>query len=156
MLMDVSRKGRVMTSMIGTYGGNSAAEAKLRLSASIQRMLSSNRVVNTPADLRGFKVHVPKSQMRLKTSQRFGASPTPLLWPEVFQALESSVVEEQKNPMALTFKAGIFDMYRNFTQVKIERVVKEVLPFLAMGVGVLLLITFFPGLVLCLPKVMLN
>jgi C4-dicarboxylate transporter, DctM subunit len=44
----------------------------------------------------------------------------------------------------------------NFAQVKIERVVREVLPFLAVGVGVLLLITLFPALVLWLPKMMLN
>jgi C4-dicarboxylate transporter, DctM subunit len=44
----------------------------------------------------------------------------------------------------------------NFAQVKIERVVKEVLPFLAVGIGVLLLITFFPPLVLWLPRLALN
>jgi C4-dicarboxylate transporter, DctM subunit len=43
----------------------------------------------------------------------------------------------------------------NFAQVKIERVVREVLPFLAVGVVVLLLITLFPSLVLWLPKLML-
>lgn len=44
----------------------------------------------------------------------------------------------------------------NFARVKIERVVREVLPFLAVGLGVLLLITFFPGLVLWLPNLMLK
>ena len=44
----------------------------------------------------------------------------------------------------------------NFAQVKIERVVMEVLPFLAVGIVVLLLITFFPSLVLWLPQLMLN
>jgi C4-dicarboxylate transporter DctM subunit len=40
----------------------------------------------------------------------------------------------------------------NFAQVKIERVVVEVLPFLAVGVTVLVLITMFPQLVLWLPN----
>ncbi len=40
----------------------------------------------------------------------------------------------------------------NFAGVKIEKVVVEVLPFLAVGLGVLLLITMFPGLVLWLPS----
>jgi C4-dicarboxylate transporter, DctM subunit len=44
----------------------------------------------------------------------------------------------------------------NFAQVKIERVVREVLPFLAVGLVVLLLITLFPALVLWLPRLMLN
>ncbi|MGL4325519.1 MAG: TRAP transporter large permease [Beijerinckiaceae bacterium] len=43
----------------------------------------------------------------------------------------------------------------NFAQVKIERVVREVLPFLAVGILVLLLITFFPQLVLWLPNLVM-
>lgn len=44
----------------------------------------------------------------------------------------------------------------NFAHVKIESVVREVLPFLAVGLGVLLLITYVPGLVLWLPKLVLG
>jgi C4-dicarboxylate transporter, DctM subunit len=44
----------------------------------------------------------------------------------------------------------------NFAQVKIERVVREVLPFLGVGIVVLLLITYFPSLVLWLPRMMLD
>jgi C4-dicarboxylate transporter, DctM subunit len=44
----------------------------------------------------------------------------------------------------------------NFAQVKIERVVKEVLPFLGVGLAVLVLITYFPQLVLWLPKLLLS
>lgn len=43
----------------------------------------------------------------------------------------------------------------NFAQVKIERVVREVLPFLAVGIVVLALITIFPKLVLWLPKLVM-
>jgi TRAP-type transport system periplasmic protein len=117
MFKDVAHKDRVMTTMMGEYGDDAAAQGKLRPVASIPRMprmLSSNRVVKTPADLRGFKVRVPETQMWLKSFQRFGASPTPLPWPEVFQALKSGVIEGQENPMALTYNAGIFDVNRNF------------------------------------------
>jgi C4-dicarboxylate transporter DctM subunit len=44
----------------------------------------------------------------------------------------------------------------NFAQVKIEKVVREVLPFLGVGFVVLALITFFPQLVLWLPNLLLN
>lgn len=43
----------------------------------------------------------------------------------------------------------------NFAGVKIEKVVREVLPFLAVGLGVLLLITLFPKLVLWLPQLVM-
>jgi C4-dicarboxylate transporter, DctM subunit len=44
----------------------------------------------------------------------------------------------------------------NFAEVKIERVVREVLPFLAVGLAVLVLITIFPKLVLWLPHALLK
>jgi C4-dicarboxylate transporter, DctM subunit len=44
----------------------------------------------------------------------------------------------------------------NFAEVKIERVVREVLPFLAVGLVVLVLITLFPKLVLWLPNLLLK
>jgi len=117
MFKDVAHKDRVMTAIMMEYGNDVAASAKLRPLASIPRMprqLSSNRVVKTPADLKGFKIRVPETQMWLKTFQRFGASPTPLPWPEVFQALKSGVIEGQENPLALTYNGGIFDVNKNF------------------------------------------
>lgn len=117
MFKDVAHKDRVMTTIMKDYGDEVAAQAKMRPLASIPRMprqLSSNRVVKTPADLKGFKIRVPETAMWLKTFQRFGASPTPLPWPEVFQALKSGVIEGQENPLALTYNGGIFDVNRNF------------------------------------------
>jgi C4-dicarboxylate transporter DctM subunit len=44
----------------------------------------------------------------------------------------------------------------NFANVRIEAVVREVLPFLFVGILILGLITFFPSLVLWLPKLVLG
>jgi tripartite ATP-independent transporter DctM subunit len=44
----------------------------------------------------------------------------------------------------------------NFAEIKLEEEVRAVIPFLAMGLLVLLLITFFPGLVLWLPNLILG
>jgi tripartite ATP-independent transporter DctP family solute receptor len=117
MFKDVAHKDRVMTSIMKEYGDDVAAASKLRPMASIPRMprqLSSNRVVKTPADLKGFKIRVPETTMWRRTFERFGASPTPLPWPEVFQALKSGVIEGQENPLALTYNGGIFDVNKNF------------------------------------------
>jgi tripartite ATP-independent transporter DctP family solute receptor len=116
MFKDVAHKDRVMTTMMGEYGDDVAAQAKLRPLASIPRMprmLSSSKVIRTPADLKGFKIRVPETTMWRRTFERFGASPTPLPWPEVFQALKSGIIEGQENPMALTFNGGIFDVNKN-------------------------------------------
>lgn len=44
----------------------------------------------------------------------------------------------------------------NFANVRIEAVVREVLPFLGVGIIILILITYFPALVLWLPKLVLG
>jgi C4-dicarboxylate transporter DctM subunit len=44
----------------------------------------------------------------------------------------------------------------NFAEVKLEDEIIAVLPFLGMGILVLLLITVFPGLVLWLPHLLLD
>ncbi|OYU48047.1 MAG: hypothetical protein CFE31_13695 [Rhizobiales bacterium PAR1] len=116
MFKDVAHKDRVMTTLMKEYGDECAAQSKLRPIGAIPRMprqLSSNRVVKTPADMKGFKVRVPETQMWLKTFQRFGASPTPMAWPEVFGALKAGVINGQENPMALTYNSGIFDVNTN-------------------------------------------
>lgn len=116
MFKDVAHKDRVMTSLMKEYGDDAATVGRLRPLAAIPRMprqLSSNRVVRTPADMRGFKVRVPETQMWLKTFQRFGASPTPMAWPEVFAALKAGVIDGQENPAALSFNSGIFDVNKN-------------------------------------------
>jgi len=116
LFKNVAHKDKVMTAIMAEYGDDVAAQAKLRPLGAIPRMprqLSSSRVVKTPADLKGFKIRVPETTMWRRTFERFGASPTPLPWPEVFQALKSGVIEGQENPMALTFNGGIFDVNKN-------------------------------------------
>ena len=116
MFKDVAHKDRVMTTLMKEYGDECAAASKLRPLASIPRMprqLTSNRMVKTPADMKGFKVRVPETAMWLKTFQRFGASPTPMAWPEVFAALKAGVIDGQENPAALSFNSGIFDVNKN-------------------------------------------
>jgi TRAP-type transport system periplasmic protein len=116
MFKDVAHKDRVMTTLMKEYGDDAATTGKLRPLAAIPRMprqLTSNRLVKTPADMKGFKVRVPETQMWLKTFQRFGSSPTPMAWPEVFAALKAGVIDGQENPAALSFNSGIFDVNKN-------------------------------------------
>ena len=44
----------------------------------------------------------------------------------------------------------------NFAEIRLEEEVRAVLPFLAMGLLVLVLITYFPALVLWLPNLVLG
>ena len=59
--------------------------------------------------MKGLKIRVPETALWRRTFEMFGASPTPLPFPEVFQALKSKIIDGQENPTALTFNSGIFD-----------------------------------------------
>ena len=110
---DVPHKDRVWDSIRTDYNSDMAAAAKLRAVGSIPRMprmLSCNKVVKSPADMKGLKIRVPETALWKRTFELFGASPTPLPFPEVFQALGSKLIDGQENPVALTFNSGIFDV----------------------------------------------
>lgn len=110
---DVPHKDRVWEAIRADYGNDMAAAAKLRTFASIPRMprmLSCNKVVKSPADMKGLKIRVPETALWKRTFELFGSSPTPLPFPEVFQALKSKLIDGQENPTALTFNSGIFDV----------------------------------------------
>jgi TRAP-type C4-dicarboxylate transport system substrate-binding protein len=109
---DVPHKDRVWDTMRSEYQDDIAKAAKLRPVAAIPRMprmLSSNRLVRSPGDMKGLKVRVPETALWRRTFELFGASPTPMPFPEVFQALKSGVIDAQENPMGLTYNSGIFD-----------------------------------------------
>lgn len=112
LFKDVAHKDRVWDTMRTEYTEDIAKMAKLRTVAAIPRMprqLSCNRVVKSPADMKGLKIRVPETALWKRTFELFGASPTPLPFPEVFQALKSRLIDGQENPIALTFNSGIFD-----------------------------------------------
>ncbi|WP_375460359.1 TRAP transporter substrate-binding protein [uncultured Enterovirga sp.] len=112
LFKDVPHKDRVWDTVRDEYIKDVAAVAKLRPIAAIPRMprqLSCNKVVKTPADMKGLKIRVPETALWRRTFELFGASPTPLPFPEVFAALKSSIIDGQENPIALTWNSGIFD-----------------------------------------------
>ncbi len=112
LFKDVAHKDRVWDTMRAEYQEDIAKAAKLRPLGAIPRMprmLSCNRAVKGPADMKGLKIRVPETALWRRTFELFGASPTPLPFPEVFQALKSGVIDGQENPMGLTFNSGIFD-----------------------------------------------
>lgn len=110
---DVDHKDRVWDTVKAEYADTVGREAGLRPLVAVPRgprMLSANKVVKTPADMEGMKVRVPETQLWLKTFERFGASPTPLPFPEVYQALRAGVIDGQDNPVSLTFNSGFFEV----------------------------------------------
>jgi tripartite ATP-independent transporter DctP family solute receptor len=64
----------------------------------IRHITNNKRPINTPADLAGLKIRVPKSKWRVMMFERWGANPTPMAFSEVFVALQTGVMDGQENP----------------------------------------------------------
>jgi TRAP-type transport system periplasmic protein len=57
------------------------------------------REVRTPADLKGMKIRVMEAPIYLETWKQLGASPVPMPFPEVYNALQQGVIDAQENPI---------------------------------------------------------
>ncbi|PSC05351.1 hypothetical protein SLNSH_09115 [Alsobacter soli] len=113
LFKDVPHKNRVWDVLRDDYTADLVKQAKLRTLAAIPRMprmLSCNKVVKSPADMKGLKIRVPETALWRRTFELMGASPTPLPFPEVFTSLKSGIIDGQENPLALTYNAGIFEV----------------------------------------------
>jgi tripartite ATP-independent transporter DctP family solute receptor len=56
-----------------------------------------NRVVNSPADLKGLKIRVQKSPIAMDMVKALGASPTPIDYGELYTSLQQGVVDGAEN-----------------------------------------------------------
>lgn len=74
------------------------------------RQLTSNRMVETPADLEGLKLRLPENPDWTVVWKEFGAYPTPIPSPEVFSALQSGVVDAQENPIASNYDKQLWEV----------------------------------------------
>lgn len=57
------------------------------------------REVRTPADVKGLKIRVMEAPIYLETWRLLGASPVPMPFPEIYNALQQGVIDAQENPI---------------------------------------------------------
>jgi len=70
------------------------------------RIISLNKEVNSPADLRGVKLRVPERDYYVETFKAFGSNPTPMDMGEVYSAIQTGVVSGQENPIETIVSYG--------------------------------------------------
>jgi tripartite ATP-independent transporter DctP family solute receptor len=66
-----------------------------------RQITSGTHPINTPEDLKGFKIRVPVSPLWTSMFNAFGASPASINFSEVYAALQTKIVEGQENPLSL-------------------------------------------------------
>ena len=69
------------------------------------RQLTSNKRVDSVADVQGLKMRVPNNQVYLDIWEALGANPVPVAFPELYGALQTGVVSAQENPLATIYSS---------------------------------------------------
>jgi tripartite ATP-independent transporter DctP family solute receptor len=64
-----------------------------------QRMVTANKEIKTPEDMKGMKLRVPPAPLFLMFTKSVGANATPIAFAEVYLALQQKTVDGQENPL---------------------------------------------------------
>lgn len=70
-----------------------------------RQLTTAEKQVRVPADMVGFKLRVPPSDVFNAMAEAWGARPTPIAFGELYLALKQGVVDGQENPLP-TIQAG--------------------------------------------------
>ena len=76
------------------------------------RMLTTNKAVKTPADLKGLKIRVPEIPVSVDAWRALGTNPTPMAFGEVYSGLQQKVIDGQENPMAIIATAKLNEVQK--------------------------------------------
>jgi len=76
------------------------------------RQLTTKRNVKAPADLKGMKIRLPENPDWLVVWKAFGCYPTPIPSPEIFNSLQTGVVEAQENPVSSNFNRRLWEVQK--------------------------------------------
>ncbi|MEC9464006.1 MAG: TRAP transporter substrate-binding protein, partial [Pseudomonadota bacterium] len=76
---------------------------------------STNKPINSLADLKGMKVRVQQSDLWIAMMEAFGANPTPMPFGEVYSSLETGVVDAAENNWPSYESSRHFEVAKNYT-----------------------------------------
>ncbi|RDI56379.1 TRAP transporter substrate-binding protein [Microvirga subterranea] len=108
---------KAMDGDLGAYVRGQITKANLVVMDKIwdngfRQITSSNKPIQTPEDLKGFKIRVPVSPLWTSMFTAFGSSPASINFAEVYTALQTKIVDGQENPLAIISTAKLFEVQK--------------------------------------------
>jgi len=96
-----------------------AKESGLRILAylpsAFRNFSNSVRPVKTPEDMKGLKIRVQPIPIHLEMVKALGASATPIAWGELYNALQTGVVDGQENAPYTMLLANLHEVQKYYT-----------------------------------------
>jgi tripartite ATP-independent transporter DctP family solute receptor len=89
--------------------------------AGVRNIYSRKGSVGSPDDLRGVKIRVQNNPVEVKVWKTFGAIPTPMNFGEVYQALQSGVLDAAENGLAVIESNKHYEAAKYVSQTEHQR-----------------------------------
>lgn len=80
------------------------------------RMTLSTKPLKSFADFKGLKLRVPQAPTYIAMAQAFGATPTPVAFPEVYTALQAGVAEALEGSPSTLFTGKFHEVAKNLAR----------------------------------------
>jgi TRAP-type transport system periplasmic protein len=80
-----------------------------------RNITNSQRPIEKPEDLKGIKIRTMENKIHLASFRTWGASPTPMAFPEVYTALQQKTIDAQENPIAIIYTAKFFEVQKHLS-----------------------------------------
>ncbi|MFM8623880.1 MAG: TRAP transporter substrate-binding protein [Betaproteobacteria bacterium] len=80
-----------------------------------RHMTNSKREVKAPEDAKGLKIRTMENQIHMQAFRALGVLPTPMAFPEVFNALQTGTVDGQENPIGVIVSAKLNQVQKHLT-----------------------------------------
>ena len=78
-------------------------------------VISANRPLRTPADVKGLKMRIPSSKVLEANERTLGALPQVMAFSEVYQALQTGVVDGTENTPSNVYSQKTHEVQKNIT-----------------------------------------
>ena len=79
------------------------------------KIMSANKPLHTPADFRGLKMRIQSSKVLEAQMRALGANPQVLAFSEVYQALQTGVVDGTENPPSNMYTQKMHEVQKHLT-----------------------------------------
>jgi C4-dicarboxylate-binding protein DctP len=79
------------------------------------KIMSANKPLKTPADFKGLKMRIQSSKVLDAQMRALGANPQVLAFSEVYQALQTGVVDGTENPPSNMYTQKMHEVQKNLT-----------------------------------------
>ena len=83
--------------------------------AGSRNFYTTKKPVTSVADLKGMKIRVQQSDVAIKMVELLGAAATPMAYGEVYQGLQTGVIDGAENDFVSYYTSGHYEVSKNFT-----------------------------------------